>query len=1406
MKTSAPVIHQRHPWIRAIGFRSCGVLLFLLLGLGLSLAPAANILTNPGFEEGQTGWGDVVRLGSAVVVTDPAIAHTGNNYISNYNAAGWSSANQGDLSGGYSTGVSLPVSDTKYYQLSAWVKVPGAATNPQPITLRYRFYPSGNRVDIGTQTISTENWTLLQSPWIQPAAGDALMAYWEVHSLNNGILFYADDCALLEADPFVFNGRVVDGTGTGVDGATVAASSGAYASTTATTAGGGYYSLSATPVSGTWTVKAITPGFKGSVSLAAAATPIAVPNIVLSVDSDYDPDLVFSAYSSALAGTGAAWATACPASGVLTPIGTPGVHSYGGVQWEQNAYSTGDGYRFTAAHGVSIPCEGASIVAVVKPTRTPDSWWSSIVNCFYNSLMLNVRNYDGLVQVVINNIWYDGPVLAEGQVAVLSAVIQPDATIKVYVNGVETALTAPVGSFTEITAGGTGSFAYGQDIDVGRNDPDGWSTYNGNIGDVYLYKIALNATKRAALEASLMNKFITNATLSYTITASTGANGSISPSGATTVVQGFNRTYTMAANAGFVVSSVLVDGTSVGAVTSYTFTNVSTAHTIAASFVAMPPQTITASAQANGTISPSGAVSVMAGADQTFAMLPNNGYAVSNVVVDGISQGEIGSYTFHFVTAPHTISVTFRALDMNIPRADQLLFSVVGNALPGNGTTNPWPTYVPLGRTLAVLGSPTSVLGIDGAGTNIWENNVYANADGYRWPTVYTAPIPCSGVSIAAVVAPVYIGVGGEARGEVVDLFYSELFLAVSHSAANEGEVIVDWRGYHVANTGYVIPDRTPTLLCLVVQPNGDMTLYANTAKVWTQATGVNYTSLQQSGLTGNAKTICVGRNDYDGWSTFSGNIGDVFLYTTALSNADRKQLEAVAMSKYRIPLPPTYEWAGPNNGNWSVAGNWNTSLPEAGLTAVFSHTNTAGATIQLDTPVTVGSLEFNNLVANTTIASALGNSLTLDVGKVTLEAGSHSISAAIAAPNGLSASGPASATLNLNGTVTAGTGGRWANKPVVGLNVALNGTASWTASGFGYVAIGSSGGGTLTINDHATFDCSGAWDLFVTWDTGETGKVVQNGGTVITPPVGTAWSNNNGPGVQLGGAGDPVTAEYDLNGGTLITPNVYNVNMVGPVVSPPTGSALFRFNGGVLKATQSDNFTDPVVVSEGTTNLMGNLSHAYVGNGGAKIDTATFTCGINQALEHDPSASAIDGGLSKLGLGTLTLYRASTYTGPTKVQAGVLALAIKSAVGGGALDISTGAKLELYYIGTASVSQLTFNGGAPEPSGTYGATGSGAAHIDDSHFAGTGTVTVSIPTPVLPPSGFTMPGGKPTFQIPNTVVGCQYTLVYKNHLSDPTWTPLSGTGTAPGNGGTINLSDPTSSLPADRFYRLQVQ
>lgn len=71
---------------------------------------------------------------------------------------------------------------------------------------------------------------------------------------------------------------------------------------------------------------------------------------------------------------------------------------------------------------------------------------------------------------------------------------------------------------------------------------------------------------------------------SYIIKATAGANGSISPNGTISVSRGANKTFSIKANAGYEIADVRVDGTSVGAVRTYEFKNVTKAHEIYATF------------------------------------------------------------------------------------------------------------------------------------------------------------------------------------------------------------------------------------------------------------------------------------------------------------------------------------------------------------------------------------------------------------------------------------------------------------------------------------------------------------------------------------------------------------------------------------------------------------------------------------------------------------------------------------------------------------------------------------------------------------------------------------------------------------------------------------------------------
>ncbi|MEN8201692.1 MAG: T9SS type A sorting domain-containing protein [Bacteroidota bacterium] len=145
----------------------------------------------------------------------------------------------------------------------------------------------------------------------------------------------------------------------------------------------------------------------------------------------------------------------------------------------------------------------------------------------------------------------------------------------------------------------------------------------------------------------------------YIIKAKDEKGGDISPEGDVKVDHGSDQTFTIKADQRYSILDVVVDGASQGALSSYTFSNIQSDHTITAKF-AKNTYIITASAGEGGEISPSGEVVVEEDKDKTFTITPDQGYDIDDVFVDGESQGAISEYEFEDVEANHTISATFK--------------------------------------------------------------------------------------------------------------------------------------------------------------------------------------------------------------------------------------------------------------------------------------------------------------------------------------------------------------------------------------------------------------------------------------------------------------------------------------------------------------------------------------------------------------------------------------------------------------------------------------------------------------------------------------------------------------------------------------------------------------------------
>jgi len=155
------------------------------------------------------------------------------------------------------------------------------------------------------------------------------------------------------------------------------------------------------------------------------------------------------------------------------------------------------------------------------------------------------------------------------------------------------------------------------------------------------------------------------------------------------------------------------------------------------------------------------------------------------------------------------------------------------------------------------------------------------------------------------------------------------------------------------------------------------------------------------------------------------------------------------------------------------------------------------------------------------------------------------------------------------------------------------------------------------------------------------------------------------------------------LKGGVLSAPNIIQTAANNPY-------QRLVFDGGVYA---------PNAAAAGNT--LTGLAMANIAAGGAIVDTSALAPGgaytIAQNLLKDPALDgAADGGFTKRGTGTLVLSGANTFTGPTRVEGGLLSITSGDAVSSD-IAVSDGAALDLggvsVSVGKIAASGLVRNG-----------------------------------------------------------------------------------------------------------------
>lgn len=377
------------------------------------------------------------------------------------------------------------------------------------------------------------------------------------------------------------------------------------------------------------------------------------------------------------------------------------------------------------------------------------------------------------------------------------------------------------------------------------------------------------------------------------------------------------------------------------------------------------------------------------------------------------------------------------------------------------------------------------------------------------------------------------------------------------------------------------------------------------------------------------------------------------------------------------------------------------------------------------------------------------------------------------------------------SGTMTVSGGTVWVTNDLI-VGFAGMGTGVLNISGSGAVNVGAGGARWLSVGKWDTVNglvnvSGGNLNLLnnsaIVFSSGNAGNNGGGGTNVITQSGGAVTFYSDG-GATVGGSGSldltfsgstAANNTYNLNGGILIVPQIISANT--------NGTRTFNFNGGTLKAA----------AASAAYFASGAADTANVRNGGAVIDDGGHAVTISQPLVHSAMAgdNAVDGGLTKLGSGTLTLNGTNTYTGNTSINAGTLILNQATLAADSSVIIAGGAKLQLGFTATNRVRALVLNG-VPQPPGVY--NGSTAPNF----FAGTGSLLVPIatnPTNVA----YAVTGGVMVLSWPTDHTGWQ--------LQVQTNTAAAGLGTNWMDVSGANLTN-TVTLPIDAavgsvFYRL---
>ncbi|MCF7675780.1 MAG: autotransporter-associated beta strand repeat-containing protein [Akkermansiaceae bacterium] len=461
--------------------------------------------------------------------------------------------------------------------------------------------------------------------------------------------------------------------------------------------------------------------------------------------------------------------------------------------------------------------------------------------------------------------------------------------------------------------------------------------------------------------------------------------------------------------------------------------------------------------------------------------------------------------------------------------------------------------------------------------------------------------------------------------------------------------------------------------------------------------------------------------------ATYSGTLIDGNLGDLADSfTAPGYRLGAVNLNGQTLEAEITTEsgtWTGTTSGNWETAGpdaNWNNTRDSFfynGDDALFNDSG-ANKTVTLLENVTPGYTEVTNTAGNNyTFTGAFG------IAGATQLVKDGSGTLFIETDNTFSGG-----TTIYNGTVQVGTGGTSGNfgtgavinDGIVILNRSDNLTLTNPISGVGSVV--KNGPNTVTVGvaqpySGSTTVAAGALDLVLNDTYGNhAGSDLD-----LTIEAGARVTNGTTAGFT--------TMEFlTLNGGELRATN--NLSAAGGGFQAYGIRETVTVRGSIPSSITDIGQANGAINMGGAVDLGGGVGSSLIFDVADVTSDAATDLTVSAKLKNQGGIAF--SGLTKTGAGTMALTRINTYTGVTSVEAGTLTLGDSTNNTGLAdaadVSVASGAMLNLNYSGTDTIDGLVLAGVAM-PTGTWGATGSGATHIDDTCFTGSGTLTVSTVT-----------------------------------------------------------------------------